>query len=185
MVSSPTTLHTPWRCNESFSYSVKVINPSKKTDYSLRVSIHFATVGDTRKSLAESFSSFIAMEGELEFGYITPGHEARRRQRWISKDIDLEAMYTDYKDKREIIVWFFGNKDVIKSKKRPRSPGGGEPTKRATHQSDAHKEKMEVDQILEKLKSKHCSFSEENNERGHTLYKCKNIVRMIHRICPT
>ena len=119
-------------------------------------------MGDTRKSLAESFSSFIAMEGELEFGYITPGHGARGRQRWISEDIDLEAMYADYKDKREIIFWFFGNKDVIKSKKRPRSPGGGEPTKRATHQSDAHKEKMEkVDQILEKLKSKHCSFSEE------------------------
>ena len=84
-------------------------------------------------------------------------------------------MYADYKDKKEIIFWFFGNKDVIKSKKRPRSPGGGEPTKRATHQSDAHKEKMEeVDQILEKLKSKHCSFSEEKRAWAHLIQMQKH-----------
>ena len=112
MISS----HTPG----CFSYSVKVINPSKKTDYSrrkFRVSIPFATVGDMRKSLAESFSSFIAKEGELEFGYITPGHRGRGQQRWISEDIDLEDMYADYKGKKEIILWFFVNKDVVKSKK--------------------------------------------------------------------
>lgn len=74
---------------QSFSYSVKVINPAKKTDYSLRkfrVSVRFATVDDV-KSLAESFPTFITKEGELEFGYIAPGNGARGQQRWISDDI--------------------------------------------------------------------------------------------------
>jgi len=139
--------------SQSFSYSVKVINPAKKTDYSLRkfrVSVRFATVDDMKKSLAESFPTFITKEGELEFGYIAPGHGARGQQQWISDDVDLQDMYTEYIGKKEITLWFFVNKDVVKSKKRAHSPGGGEPTKKASHQSDTQKTKMEeVDQILE------------------------------------
>jgi len=44
--------------HECFSYSVKVINPAKRTDHSLwkfRVTVCFATVDDVKKSLAESF----------------------------------------------------------------------------------------------------------------------------------
>ena len=63
VVSSPVTSRTPH--NESFSYSVKVINPSKKTDYSLRkfrVSVRFVTMGDVMKALAKSFPTFITKE---------------------------------------------------------------------------------------------------------------------------
>ena len=113
VVSSPVTSRTPH--NESFSYSVKVINPSKKTDYTLRkfrVSVRFVTMGDMMKALAESFPTFITKESELEFGYIAPGHGARGQQRWIADDIDLQDMYAEYRGKKEITLWFFVNKDV-------------------------------------------------------------------------
>ena len=150
VVSSPVTSRTPH--NESLSYSVKVINPSKKTDYSLRkfrVSVCLATMGDMKKALAESFPTFITKESELEFGYIAPGHGVRGQQRWIADDIDLQDMYAEYRGK-EITLWFFVNKDVAKGKKRAHSPGGGGPSKKPLHQSDAHKAKMEeADEILE------------------------------------
>ena len=101
-----------------------------------------------KNSLAESFPTFITKEGELEFGYTAPGHGAHGQQRWICDDIDLQDMYTEYIGKKEITLWFFVNKD--KSKKQ----AGGEPTRKASHQSDTQKAKMEeVDQILEETET--------------------------------
>jgi len=93
-------------------------------------------------------------------------------------------MYAEYIGKKEITLWFFVNKDKVKSKKR----AGGEPTRKASHQSDTQKAKLEdVDQILEKLEH-NCAGNifEESFEHGCTLYKCNNIVLMtIHLICHT
>ena len=63
-----------------FSYSVKIINPSKKTAYSmrkLRLSCRFETPQELKDQLCDAFSDQIGDTDELEFGYISPGHGAR------------------------------------------------------------------------------------------------------------
>ena len=64
--------------SEGFSYSVKIINPAKKADYSIRkfrVNTLFKTVISLKKALCESFLTSSA--SDVEVGYITKGHGAR------------------------------------------------------------------------------------------------------------
>ena len=153
------------------SYSAKVINPAKKADYSLRkfrVSCRFTTVLNLQKSLSECYPTFISCDAvDIEVGYITPGHGARGKQRWICDDIDLTDMYKEYKGKKEIVVWFYSSNnsegETSKGKKRTHSPGETESIKQPKFRSTAQIEKMEeVDEILKKLKEKHSgSYTEE------------------------
>ncbi len=77
-----------------YRYSVKIINPSKKRDYSvlpLRVNEDFVTTQQLKDELLESFPNHASGQ-HFEFGYIGPGHGARGKQRWITTDYDLEDM---------------------------------------------------------------------------------------------
>jgi len=84
-------LEEPAASSTNITYSVKIINPAKKTDYSLRkfrVSTHFKTVCSLKKALSEYFPTFLTGNAsDVEVGYITPGHGARGKQLWISDDI--------------------------------------------------------------------------------------------------
>ena len=78
------------------SYNVKVINPSKKSDYFIRkwrTRIHFQDI----YALQDKLCSELGDHGEIiEMGYIEPGHGARGKQRWILNAGDLEDMYEAY-----------------------------------------------------------------------------------------
>lgn len=153
-------LEEPAASSPNITYSVKIINPAKKTDYSLRkfrVSTHFKTVCSLKKALSEYFPTFLTGNAsDVEVGYITPGHGARGKQLWISDDIDIEDMYKEYQGKKEITLWVYTSKkpnDVPKKgKKRTLSPGEAHSKQART---TAHTEKMEEVEILMELKEKH------------------------------
>ena len=94
---SPVTVQTT---SLNPSYSVKIINPSKKTAYSvwkLRVNSDFDTPEDIKQQLCESFSEHIPnSDADLEIGYIRPGHGARGQQRWIIDNEDVKDMYCTF-----------------------------------------------------------------------------------------
>ena len=75
------------------SYNVKVIKPSKKSDYFIRkwrTRIRFQDI----ESLQDKLYSELGDHGEIiEMGYIEPGHGAQGKQRWILNAGDLEDMY--------------------------------------------------------------------------------------------
>jgi len=65
-------------------YSVKIINPQKKSDYSLRkwrhVSKRFPSVESMQSQLIKDFGDVLPSRKEdIELGYIKPGHGAKGR----------------------------------------------------------------------------------------------------------
>ena len=75
-IQSPTTQY-PSAGAISVSYSVKVVNPSKKTDYVIEklhgVSWKFITVDEIRKAIEETCESMIEVPLR-NMGYVEPGH---------------------------------------------------------------------------------------------------------------
>jgi len=69
---SCTVHHKTTSLNPKHSYSVKIINPSKKTAYSvrkLRVDSNFDTPDDIKQQLCEAFSEYIPnSDVDLEIG---------------------------------------------------------------------------------------------------------------------
>ena len=147
------------------SYSVKVVNPSKKSDYFIRkwrTSVRFQSVQQLRRSLCEELNDMLVGDhSELEIGYIEPGHGTRGKQRWIFDDKDLADMYQVYSKKGEIILWMFNScgESSSSGRKRQRSPADGQPhssKSQRTTKSDTHSKKLvEVEQIAEDLEEKH------------------------------
>ena len=93
------------------SYSVKVINPAKKSEYSIRkwrATNTFTSVQDMRKQLKHDFADLFerVSEDEIEVGYLEPGHGSKERQHWLVDDNDLSDMYKMYEGKREIMLCF-------------------------------------------------------------------------------
>ena len=84
-------------------YSVKIVNPKRKSDYTvrkLRTNIQFLTVSEVFEELKNSLEI-----NASQLGYIEPGHGLKGKQRWITEDEDLETMYECFKGKREIVLW--------------------------------------------------------------------------------
>ena len=87
------------------SYNVKVINPSKKSDYFIRkwrTRIRFQDI----ESFQDKLCSELGNHGEM--GNIEPVHGARGKQHWILNAGDLEDMYEAYSGKTEIMFWVLG-----------------------------------------------------------------------------
>ena len=126
---------------------------------------------DLRHQLCSSFPDKIANPDKLEFGYISPGHGARGKQRWIADDADLEDMYAEYgKGKKEVMLWFYATDSSV-SRSRSRSP-----VRRKFPSSQKQGEKKtggnyqnkleEVESILKKLKEKHADRYPEEKLRA-------------------
>ena len=81
------------------SYNVKIINPSKKSDYFIRkwrTSTRFQTIEDFQDKLRGELDG----HGEtIEMGYVEPGHGVRGKQRWLLNNDDLADMYEAYSGK--------------------------------------------------------------------------------------
>ena len=156
---------------KDYSYSVKIINPQKKSEYSMikwRVKQRFKSVEDIKKQLKKGFENELPGHENIEFGYIRPGHGARGKQQWIVSMEDLDDMYCDYSDKKEVLLWAFGSDKTSGAQRRKRScsPTQEEvPTvskkSRSKYDSHAHK-MMEVETIVDDLTEKHGGkFSQE------------------------
>ncbi len=147
-----------------YRYSVKIINPSKKRDYSvlpLRVNEDFETMEQLKDKLLEKFPNYVSGQ-QFEFGYIGPGHGARGKQRWIINDDDLEDMYSEYQGKKEVILWLLSmpTSDASKTKTRSRSPvrhpedDKKEASGKGKSKSNYERKLDQVETILGRLKEK-------------------------------
>ena len=76
--------------NQRFSYSVKVINPKKESEYVVQnyeLTV-FKSVDELKENLVSVIPSAIS-----QVGYIEPGHDVKGKQRWLSACEDLKDMY--------------------------------------------------------------------------------------------
>ena len=93
---------------QRFSYSVKVINPVKKSEYvvhKLRITGIFKSVDEIKENIVSTVQGLTSVIDQV--GYIEPGHGAKGRQRWLSASEDLKDMYLQRQKKLEILFWCY------------------------------------------------------------------------------
>ena len=75
-------------------YSVKIISPVKKSDYTvqkMRTSSIFQTVEDLKQEMSTVKGILSTID---QLGYIEPGRGVKGRQHWIITSEDLVDMYS-------------------------------------------------------------------------------------------
>lgn len=137
-----------------FSYSLKVVNPQKKSEYTIRkwrIKQKFETVAHLSSKLVEDFEELKPLDEQcLSLGYIEPGHGCKGKQRWLYSDEDLQEMYSIWD---EILLWCFLPR---KQSKRPALSGQDNTTSKRSKIVESNSNKiMEVQEIVTKLQSKH------------------------------
>ena len=76
---------------DSSYYSIKLINPDRKSEYSIekwRTKRVFKTVSHLTTKLKEKYAELEPCR-ELRVGYMDPGHGWKGKQRWITCDEDI------------------------------------------------------------------------------------------------
>ncbi len=145
---------------ENYNYSVKIVNPKKKTDYviqTLRFADRFGSLEHLKKTLVESCRDKVPSDIE-QLGYIEPGHGSKGKLRWLLNDQDIEDMYKVYLRKREILLWCSAREENERAKKRTHSPVSTSKSNKQprTTKYGEYRDKMtEVESIEEKLCEKH------------------------------
>ena len=145
-----------------YAYTVKVMNASKKSDYTV---VKFSKQGEI-ETISELKSELLArfadrLSGDIEVGYIQPGHGLRGKQEWLCCDDDIQEMYDLHSRKKSILLWCFKktSSDSSASRKRPRSGSSSEASnaqKRSTNYESHQRDKVaETNEILAKLEKKH------------------------------
>lgn len=139
------------------SYSIKLVNRSKKSDfrvYNLRVNGKFKNLVALQDYLKEKFEEVRDCDN-MEFGYIMPGHGWRGKMKWISDDEDIDELYSVYTSKKinNILLWC--HLPVIPSKKHQTSNGSEPASKRAKCATNNTDKTSEASKILEELRKKH------------------------------
>ena len=143
------------------SYSVKVVNPAKKTDYIIEklhgLNVKFTTVHEVRQAIDEKCQSDVEVPVQ-NIGYVEPGHGPKGKQRWLITEGDLAEMYKCHQGKKEILLSCY--KEGLSrgtARKRAHSPGNDAreiPAKSSRYSN--HLEKMtEVETVEDKLKEIH------------------------------
>lgn len=150
-----TPVHVSGMSDQVFSYSMKVINSSKKSEYSIKSLAYkqrFSTLNELRTCVKDEIGP---IKGSV-LGYIEPGHGLKGKMRELCKDDDLSEMYVLCNRKREVLLWCYvdtgvGEQSTVPTRKRPAQPAAPTSTKRvAIAQSIS-----EVEDIIKKLKEKH------------------------------
>ena len=150
-------------CSDNLQYSVKVIpNALRKSNFTIEklrdCDERFSDVSDLKAKLQELF---LKETGEIDVGYIEPGHGARGKLRWLSNSADLEDMYTLFsiKNKNEILLWCCPKKNEVQVQRLKTTAGGNS---KAPTQHQEHISRLEeVDNIFQQLRRKHNDFSDE------------------------
>lgn len=93
-----------------YSYRVKIINPSKKSDIIVR-QLHrftskFTSVSALRDKLIDEFHSHVPTSSEFNVGYMEGSQQSSKI--WLVTSDDLESMYKRYPKGGQIIMWCDG-----------------------------------------------------------------------------
>ena len=156
--TSSTTL--PLQQQDKLSYSVKVMNPGLKRDYSMHKfkATKFGSVDEIRDHLSNVLPC-----GFTHLGYIDPGCGLKGKQQWITQDDDSVEMYDKY-GKHDILLWCLKKVDdqpgALNSKSKKNSASEGAPTAKRPKQSTSHYAETltEVEELIKQLREKHGSL---------------------------
>uniref|UniRef100_A0A1X7VE09 Uncharacterized protein n=1 Tax=Amphimedon queenslandica TaxID=400682 RepID=A0A1X7VE09_AMPQE len=75
------------------TYSVKVVNPKKRSDFAvskLSYEGFFKDIRHLKKVMLATFPDEFDVDGQI--GYIQPGHGAKGRQLWLTSNADVQQM---------------------------------------------------------------------------------------------
>ena len=132
---------------QSYVYSVKLINPKRKSDYVVRLwhdaKQVFISVDGIKQKLMDSFPNELHHDN-FALGFYSPPSSTKR---WIVDNCDLKAMYNSFEPGSKINLWCETNTDV-------ETVEDSEPPAKKRHTSRESTEE-EIDIILKKLKDKH------------------------------
>ena len=164
------------------NYNVKLVNPVRKSEYVIRKVRGIpkcTTIDELKAKLCDELKIDIA-----ELGYISPGHGLKGKLNPLTGDEDLEDMYGEYKNKRDIMLWCCpphsksdGGTESNRKKRSltfdKRHEGVPPPTKK---QACAQKIK-DVEAIVDALKEKHATkYSvEQLNAWAHMIQLGKHV----------
>ena len=138
----------------SIDYSIKIMNPKKKSDFVV-----------SRLTAKEKYKDFeglkkailTELKGQVEdpirqLGYIEPGHGLRGKQRWLSTNKDMNGMYQLHQRRKELLLWTYAVSVASAGvgKKRPRSDEDSDERPKKSSRYEGLIDKMaEVDEIYE------------------------------------
>lgn len=162
---------------KKFRYSLKVINPKKKTLFSVHslpgATSKFVSITDVGDMVRKFLQSDV-----VEVGYISPGHGAKGKHNSLLDDDDLSTMYLEYEGKRGvngILLWCYGisignsgtRQPVSAARKRSISPTKDE----NLPLTKCGKKLKEIEEIVQKLQKKHAKryTLEQYNCWAHTI----------------
>ena len=137
-----------------YSYKVKIINPSKKSDVIVRqlnrVKSKFKSVRELRMKLIDEFDEQVPNTVDFTIGYFDGSQQAKT---WLITSDDLETMYQKYPKGGNIMFWCDGRLTESESahaqkRKRDTKDGSGGSTKRQEREE-------EVDSTYKELVEKH------------------------------
>ena len=159
---------------EQLKYSVKIMNPTKKSEYSMEkfTSTHFCKVEDLKDMLHTLYSAKLPQSIDIQVGYIIPGHGLRGKQEWLCEDSDLIDMYTLYKGKKDLLLWCLPRNTTHAKRGKASSPTPSKAPRVSPYDSQRNKS-TEVREILKELQDKH--EAKYSTEQLHTW---ANLVQM-------
>ena len=120
------------------------------------------TISDLKSELLARFTD--RLSGDIEVGYIQPGHGLRGKQEWLCYDDDIQEMYDLHPRKKSILLWCFKktSSDSSASRKRPRSSSSSQASnaqkisRSSTNYESHQRDKVaETNETLAKLEEKH------------------------------
>lgn len=139
--------------NSIYSYSIKVMNPSKMSDFrtaDLGRAKAYKSEDSLRKFISNKLPPLPSMDKpdmcNVEVGYVEPGHGMKGRKIWLLADGDLPKMYEKYGRNHSIRLWCY----AAVSKKETASA-----KKVGSKEKESAEQKSEVEETYEQLLKKH------------------------------
>ena len=137
-------------CGSTYTYMIKLINPKRKSDFTIRnwydVGEKFDTISDLKCKLMATFSDELSAK-TFQLGYLEPPSQAKR---WLQEQRDLDGMYTIFPPGTKITLWC--EKALCKETTEAEVT---EPPSKRKAQTARDKSEEELDEIFGKLKEKH------------------------------
>ena len=88
-----------------YNYSVKAMNPSRKTNFSvhrLGITHTFTSFGDVQEVLSTLLHTEVT-----QVGYVLPGHGWKGKLKSLDCNSDIQDMYVHYGRKTDILLWCY------------------------------------------------------------------------------
>ena len=87
------------------------MNGTQKSDYHIEKfsGSCFTTIVALKDLLHKLYSVTLPQSVDIEVEYIVPGDGLCGKQEWLCENSDLKKIYTQYKGRKEIVLWCFPN----------------------------------------------------------------------------